>query len=168
MKSLRYLCISLILLTITNEAVACWGPWYTPKGYYMYRVYNNLPDPTIDIEKQNPNEGKNCEEWQKLTSETIPLEDIYQVVYKMDLESFEALYDNIEAQNVNVEKMDTEISQLETRINEMSAATEENQVYVDEIANAVELYKNHMKLVIDDTQQVNDLSASMLAISRER
>ena len=98
MKSLRYLCISLILLTITNEAVACWGPWYTPKGYYMYRVYNNLPDPTIDIEKQNPNEGKNCEEWQKLTSETIPLEDIYQVVYKMDLESFEALYDNIEAQ----------------------------------------------------------------------
>ena len=94
MKSLRYLCISLILLTITNEAVACWGPWYTPKGYYMYRVYNNLPDPTIDIEKQNPNEGKNCEEWQKLTSETIPLEDIYQVVYKMDLESFEALYDN--------------------------------------------------------------------------
>ena len=94
MKSLRYLCISLILLTITNKAVACWGPWYTPKGYYMYRVYNNLPDPTIDIEKQNPNEGKNCEEWQKLTSETIPLEDIYQVVYKMDLESFEALYDN--------------------------------------------------------------------------
>ena len=94
MKSLRYLCISLILLTITNEAIACWGPWYTPKGYYMYRVYNNLPDQTINIEKQNPNEGKNCEEWQKLTSETIPLEDIYQVVYKMDLESFEALYDN--------------------------------------------------------------------------
>ena len=57
MKSLRYLCISLILLTISNEAVACWGPWYTPKGYYMYRVYNNLPDPTIDIEKQNPNEA---------------------------------------------------------------------------------------------------------------
>ena len=94
MKSLRYLCISLILLTITNDAVACWGPWYTPKGYYMYRVYNNLPDNTIDIEKQNPTEGKNCEEWRKLTSETIPLEDIYQVVYKMDLESFETLYDN--------------------------------------------------------------------------
>ena len=94
MKSLRYFCISLILLTVTNEAVACWGPWYTPKGYYMYRVYNNLPDNTIDTEKQNSTEGKNCEEWQKLTSETIPLEDIYQVVYKMDLESFETLYDN--------------------------------------------------------------------------
>lgn len=81
---------------------------------------------------------------------------------------FEALYDNIEAQNVNVTKMDSEINQLETRINEMSACTEENQVYVDEIANAVELYKNHMKLVVDDTQQVKDLSVSMLTISKER
>ena len=76
MKSLRYLCISLILLTITNEAVACWGPWYTPKGYYMYRVYNNEKDSIADIYRQNLTEVKNCEEWQKLTSETIPLEDI--------------------------------------------------------------------------------------------
>lgn len=81
---------------------------------------------------------------------------------------FEALYDNIEAQNVNVSKMDLEINQLETRINEMSACTEENQAYVEEIANAVEMYKSHMQLVVNDTQQVNDLSASMLAISKER
>lgn len=83
-------------------------------------------------------------------------------------EQFGALYDNIEAQNTNVSKMDSEISQLESRINDMSACTEENQVYVDEIANAVELYKSHMQLVVKDTQQVNDLSASMLKISRER
>lgn len=81
---------------------------------------------------------------------------------------FEALYDNIEAQNVNVSKMDSEINQLENRINEMSAYTEENQAYVDEIANAVEMYKSHMQLVVNDTRQVNDLSASMLAISKER
>ena len=81
---------------------------------------------------------------------------------------FEALYDNIEAQNVNVSKMDSEINQLETRINEMSACTEENQAYVEEIASAVEMYKSHMQLVVNDTQQVNDLSASMLAISKER
>ena len=81
---------------------------------------------------------------------------------------FQALYDNIEAQNENVVKMDSEISQLETRINEMSACTEENQAYVDEIANVVGVYKNHMKLVVADTQQVNDLSVSMLSISKER
>ena len=81
---------------------------------------------------------------------------------------FEALYDNIEAQNENVGKMDSEISKLEARINDMSSCTEENQTYVEEITNAVELYKSHMKLVVNDTQQVNDLSVSMLAISEER
>lgn len=81
---------------------------------------------------------------------------------------FGALYDNIESQNTNVEKMDDKISQLESRINEMSACSEENQAYVDEITNAVELYKDHMRLVINDSQQVNDLSVSMLAISKER
>ena len=83
-------------------------------------------------------------------------------------EQFDALYDNIEAQNGNVTKMDSVISQLENRINDMSACTEENQTYVEEIANAVEMYKKHMSLVVDDTQQVNDLSVSMLAISKER
>ena len=81
---------------------------------------------------------------------------------------FDELYDNIETQNANVSKMDDVINQLEKKINEMSECTEENQTYVDEISNAVDLYKNHMKLVVDDTQQVNDLSVSMLAISKER
>ncbi len=79
---------------------------------------------------------------------------------------FEALYDNIEAQNENVLEMDNVISQLERRIDEMSACTEENQSYVDEITNAVELYRDNMKLVVSDTQQVNDLSVSMLEISK--
>ena len=94
MKSLRYLCISLILLTASNVAVACWHPWYTPKGYFMYRVYNIIPEAKLNIEYQSPNVGKNCEMWQQLTSQTIPLEDIYHVVYKMDLESFQTLYDS--------------------------------------------------------------------------
>ena len=80
---------------------------------------------------------------------------------------FDALYENIEEQNDKVAKMDVEISHLEDRINDMSTCTEENQVYVDEIYNAVELYKSHMQLVLNDTQQVNDLSVSMLAISRK-
>ena len=81
---------------------------------------------------------------------------------------FEALYDNIEAQNENVGKMDDEISQLERRIDDMSACTEDNQIYVDEITNIVEVYKSHTKQVVEDTQQVNDLSVSMLAISKNR
>lgn len=40
-------------------------------------------------------------EWQKATSETIPLEDIYQVVYKMDLKQFEDIYDKREVKYDN-------------------------------------------------------------------
>ena len=83
-------------------------------------------------------------------------------------EQFGSLYDNIEQQNENVSKMDVVFNQLEDKIGEMTTCTEENQTYVDEITNAVDLYKNHMSLVIDDTKQVNDLSVSMLAISKER
>ena len=68
----------------------------------------------------------------------------------------------------NVGKMDDEISQLERRIDDMSACTEDNQIYVDEITNVVEIYKSHTRQVVEDTQQVNDLSVSMLAISKNR
>lgn len=101
MKSLKYLFISFIILTVTNDVYACWGPWYTPKGYYMYRVHSNEQDPTLSVESQHSGEARNCLEWQKVTSETIPLEDIYQVVYKMDLKQFEDIYDKREVKYDN-------------------------------------------------------------------
>ena len=101
MKYLKYFLISLVLLVIPVGALACWGPWYTPKGYYMYRVYKNMPEPTWDIEEQHPDKETNCKEWQKHTSETIPLEDIYQAVYKMELEKLEAIYDKRETVHNN-------------------------------------------------------------------
>lgn len=94
MKSPKYLFISLIMLAVTNNLYACWGPWYEPKGYYMYRVHNNKQEPTLNVESQHSGEGLNCLEWQKATSETIPLEEIYQVVYKMSLKEFEDIYNN--------------------------------------------------------------------------
>lgn len=94
--------------------MACWGPWYTPGGYYMYRVYNNRPDPELAIEGCYPGAGKNCEEWQKLTSETISLEEIYRVVYEMTLEEYEAVCNNRNARYENgfvewITKKDTAI-----------------------------------------------------------
>lgn len=60
----------------------------------MYRVYNS--EPTLNVESGEGSDavGRNCEEWQKMTSMDIPLEDIHQVVYKMSLAEFEAVYDN--------------------------------------------------------------------------
>lgn len=96
MRSLKYLLISLVSLLSVNDLFACWDPWYAPGGYYMYRVYDNTRKPTSTIDVYNPGAGRNCEAWQKLTSKTIPLEEIYEVVYKMSLEEFETIYDSRE------------------------------------------------------------------------
>lgn len=96
MRSLKYLLISLVLLLSVNELFACLDPWYTPGGYYMYRVYDNTCKTTSTINAHNISVEQNCIAWQKLTSKTIPLEEIYEVVYKMPLEEFEAIYDSRE------------------------------------------------------------------------
>ena len=97
MKSIKYLLISLLALCRAGEVYACWEPWYTPKGYYMYRVINDEPDPFVELEGSYPGSGRNCKEWQLMTSTDISLEDIYQVVYKMTLEEFERVYDSKES-----------------------------------------------------------------------
>lgn len=94
MKSFKYLLISLSAFLATNQAFACWSSWYSPSSYYMYRVYPTASDPKIDVDAYYPGAGRNCAGWQQLTSSTIPLEDIYHVVYTMSLVDFEKIYDN--------------------------------------------------------------------------
>lgn len=60
----------------------------------MYRVYEEMPKPKMAIEGISTDEEMNCVGWQKLTSSTIPLEDIYHVVYTMPLKDFEKICDN--------------------------------------------------------------------------
>lgn len=97
MKSIKYLLISLLVLCAASEAYACWGPWYTPNAYYMYRVVSNQSELASAEKELYPGSDRNCREWQSLTSPDIPLEDIYEVVYKMELEEFEKIYDSKEA-----------------------------------------------------------------------
>ena len=88
MNSIKYLLISLVIISSAELSFACWGPWYTPRGYYMYRVYEEEMMPDSQEESE---EKANCKEWQKLTSKTIPIDDIDFVVYKMPLETFESI-----------------------------------------------------------------------------
>ena len=115
MKYLRFFLISVVSILSDSEVFACWAPWVDmPRWNNMYRVYDNQPEPTLDIEGHYPGAGRNCEEWQELTSKAIPLEDIYQVVYQMTLEEFEAVYENRNAAYKNkftewITKKDTSI-----------------------------------------------------------
>ena len=83
MKSIKYLLISLFALCGAREVYACWDPWYTPKGYYMYRVHNHPPEPIDTLNECYPGSGRNCKDWQDKTSQNIPLEDIYKVVWDL-------------------------------------------------------------------------------------
>ena len=95
MKYLRYFLIELMLLVVANEAAACGPSFYVPAGYHMYRVCDTQPEPLEDGYPLNVR--KNCEEWQRLTSEGIPVDDIYSAVYKMTLEELEAVAANRDA-----------------------------------------------------------------------
>jgi hypothetical protein len=102
MKSLKYIIISLALLCSAVAAQACWNPWYLPHGYYLYRVYEPMTEVPSVADERNQVVVNNCQAWQKATSTTIPLEDIYHVVYTMDLAAFEAVYDHPKAEYENV------------------------------------------------------------------
>lgn len=92
MKSLKFLLvISLFACLPMGRATACGYSAYIPSGYYMYRIYDNKTSVEDDATAMN-----NCRAWQQLTSEDIPLDDIYYVVYSMSLDSYYDFYnDNI-------------------------------------------------------------------------
>ena len=82
-------------------------------------------------------------------------------------EQFDSLYTNIEEQNTNVTRVDAIFDQLKDKIVEMSSYSEENQSAVESIVEAMLIYKNNIKEVLDDTEQVHELSSSMLSISQK-
>ena len=92
-----------LLALVASDALACFDESYAPAGYYMYRVYENKQDIEIQLYPitQYPGSGLNCKSWQQLTSETIPLEDIYKVVYIMPLSEFEKIYNRPQAKYEN-------------------------------------------------------------------
>ncbi|MFR9543223.1 MAG: hypothetical protein SNH27_14355 [Rikenellaceae bacterium] len=69
--------ISLFVADI-HKATACYSPDYQVDGYTMFRAVDKVS--SEDAIQQN------CLSWQRITCSTIPLDDIYQVVYKYSLE----------------------------------------------------------------------------------
>lgn len=83
-------------------------------------------------------------------------------------QQFGSLYTNIEEQNSNISQVETIFMELKDRIADMSSHSEENQTSVEAITEALGVYKESMNQVIDDTKHVNELSSSMLELSKEK
>lgn len=109
----------------------------------------------------------------QLQSSTDALEGSMKTLSKLDsdfgnlLKKFGDLYSNIEAQNSNVREVDSIFVQLRQRVLDMSTSSAENQNAVEAITDAIEQYKESMNEIIDDTKQVQKLSAAMLEMSIE-
>lgn len=82
MKSRIFITISSALLFWCSISYAC-GPWYYDPGeYYMYRISDHYLTGQPYSLSFNYGSGENCQLWQQQTSKNIPLDDIYQLVYK--------------------------------------------------------------------------------------
>lgn len=89
MKLKRYiLIISFLLLMRVADVYACFGPYFQPGNYLMFRVCDDDSADEVSAVREN------CLAWQRLTSATIPLDDIRYVVYTMPLKEYEAFYDS--------------------------------------------------------------------------
>lgn len=77
-------------------------------------------------------------------------------------EQFHSLYGNIEMQNSNVNQVDEILGQLREKVVEMGDCTEKNQTVVEAIVGAMDIYKENMEQVLDDSRGISDLSESML------
>ena len=83
------------------------------------------------------------------------------------INSLDSLYDHIAEQNKNVENMDSIFENLRSKVGEMSTYSEENQAVVESIVESMNSYKEHMNLIVDDAKEINELSSSMLDLSKE-
>lgn len=91
MKSRIFITISSVLLFWCSISYAC-GPWYYDPGeYYMYRISDHYLTGQPYSLSINYGSGENCRLWQQQTSKEIPLDDIYQLVYKGDLRWLESI-----------------------------------------------------------------------------
>ncbi len=80
---------------------------------------------------------------------------------------FTALYENIELQNNNINEVDGIFDKLKGQVAEMSRYSEDNQDAVESIAEAMVVYKESMDQMMEDTDHVHELSASMINFSKE-
>ena len=80
---------------------------------------------------------------------------------------FQELYSNIESQNSGIREINEIFSGLRSKIDEMSSYSEENQMSVQAIADAMHVYTDQLTQVIDDSKHLQRLSETMLELSAQ-
>ena len=104
----------------------------------------------------------------QIEESTAAIEKSIQTLYGLEqgfeglIAQFASLYGNIEEQNSNIKNVDDIFRQLRDRVLGMAAYAEENQATVETIVDATLAYRDYVDLIVEDTKQMNELSADML------
>lgn len=80
---------------------------------------------------------------------------------------FGNLYQNIEAQNGNINQVEVIFETLKNDIAEMSHCSAENQKAVEDIAEAMNVYKENMDQMIQDTKEVYEMSSNLMTLTQQ-
>ena len=91
MKHLFYLLFGMLFPVVPVFACGPFDRTYLAEDYYMFRLLGdnmkgNYPQSSLEAQYR-----ENCEEWAKITSRSIPLDDIKRVVYKWSIEQLDSL-----------------------------------------------------------------------------
>ena len=89
------------------------------------------------------------------------LDDMARSVRNLNVQ-FDGLYQNIGEQNENIMAIDNIFETLTQNVNEMSTLSNENKQAVDSIVAAIDDYKNNTNQIMEDSKQIQRLSAAML------
>ena len=80
-------------------------------------------------------------------------------------DQFGTLYGDISEQNANINDVNAIFETLKTRVSVMSNGSEDNRAAVQEIAGTMNLYRDNVETVMQETRQIYELSENMISIS---
>ncbi len=82
MRLRTFIVFSLPILLHCLDASGCYMPSHEPRDYFMYRINDNYLHKKDLVSHFNIGSDENCLLWQSQTSRSIPVADIYSIVYK--------------------------------------------------------------------------------------
>lgn len=129
----------------------------------MYRIQENYQfDRDLAAHGMSPSSEENCRQWQLFTSNDIPLQDIYQIVYEMPLDEFEKVYD---ARNLTYSNSFTEwITKKDTAILDFLLLAKTNE-YIRKQRNSRWYYPS---MKIGARMTIEEIAEKALSVKNRR
>lgn len=84
------------------------------------------------------------------------------------MEQFGDLYGNIETQNNNIDGVAQIFDDLKARVSDMSVSSGKNHDSVSSITDAIRVYRDNIKAVIEDNRLIHELTEQMLELAKSR